>query len=72
MPSPNRTTDDGLNVMFFSIPQSILLQTGSAAVLMALLGGKAATGIMQAIGEASEEMFRGDRLPILKFPVETK
>lgn len=71
MPSPSRTSEDGLNVIFFSVPQSILLQTGSAAVLMALLGGKSATEILQAIGEASEEVFRGDRLPILKFPDET-
>ncbi len=58
--------------MFFSIPQEILLQLSTGPVLLALLGGKAAAETLQAIGEASEEVFRGDRLPILKFPVETK
>ncbi len=63
---------DGLNLIFFSIPQEILLQLSTGPVLLALLGGKAAAETLQAIGQASEEVFRGDRLPILKFPVETK
>ena len=72
MPSPSRKpSDDGLNLIFFSIPHGTLLQLSTGAVLMALLGGKAASETLQAIGEASEEVFRGDRLPVLKFPVET-
>lgn len=39
-------------------------------MLLALLGGKAFSETLKAIGEASEELFRGDRLPVLKFPVE--
>jgi hypothetical protein len=58
--------------MNFSISQEILLQMSSGAVLLALLGGKAAAETLQAIGQASEEVFRGDRLPVLKFPVETE
>lgn len=74
MPSPNqkRSETDGLNLMFFTIPQQVLLQLTSGPALIALLGGKAAAETLQAIGQASEELFRGDRLPVLKFPVETE
>lgn len=63
---------DGLDLMFFSISQETLLQLSTGPVLLALLGSKAASQTMQAIGQASEEVFRGDRLPILEFPVETE
>lgn len=74
MPYPSQKPSEtaGLNVILFTIPQSILLQAGTGAVLMALLGAKAFSETLQAIGQASEEVFRGDRLPILKFPVETE
>jgi len=58
--------------MFFSISQETLLQLSTGPVLLALLVRKAASQTMHAIGQASEEVFRGDRLPILKFPVETE
>ncbi|RUR77103.1 hypothetical protein PCC6912_40620 [Chlorogloeopsis fritschii PCC 6912] len=35
---------------------------------MLLLAEKATAQTLQAIGEATEEIFRGDRLPILDFP----
>jgi len=74
MPSPHRKALDptGLNLLFFTIPQEILLQLGTGSVLLALLGGKAAAQTLQAVGQASEEVFRGDRLPVLKFPSETE
>jgi len=74
MPSPHRKPLDptGLNLLFFTIPQEILLQLGTGSVLLALLGGKAAAQTLQAVGQASEEVFRGDRLPVLKFPSETE
>jgi hypothetical protein len=34
-------------------------------VLAVLLGSKAVLQVMREVGEASEELFRGDRLPIL-------
>ncbi len=39
---------------------------GTAPVLMGLLGARAIAAAMQELGAASEEIFRGDRLPILK------
>jgi hypothetical protein len=62
------STNSDLNLVLFSIPQSFLLQVGTASVLMLLLAEKATAQTLQVIGEATEEIFRGDRLPILDFP----
>lgn len=64
MPSPNQKRSET------SISHQILLQLSTGPMLLALLGGKAFSETLKAIGEASEELFRGDRLPVLKFPVE--
>ncbi len=74
MPSPEqkRSESEGLNLILFTIPQSTLLQLTAGPALIALLGAKAAAQTLQAIGQTSEELFRGDRLPVLKFPVETE
>ncbi|HIK06495.1 MAG TPA: hypothetical protein IGS40_17550 [Trichormus sp. M33_DOE_039] len=66
------TNDAGLNLILFSIPQSLLLQIGSASILMLLTTGKVSVKALESIGQASEELFRGDRLPILPFPDETE
>jgi hypothetical protein len=65
-PSPNPTS----NLDLFSIPQSFLLQIGTASILLLLITGKTTVKALEAIGEASEELFRGDRLPNLDFPNE--
>ncbi len=56
-----------LNLFLFSIPQYLLLQMGTASMLMLLCSEKATTEALKAIGQASEEIFRGDRLPILNW-----
>lgn len=61
-----------VNLGFLSIPQQTLLQLSVGPVILALLGGKAAAQLVQAMGEASEEIFRGERLPVLRFPSETE
>lgn len=73
MSSPSRKPSEtaSLNLGFFTIPQEILLQLGTGTVLTALLGSRSVAQTLQAIGQVSEEVFRGDRLPVLKFPVET-
>lgn len=72
MASPNqkRSETDGLNLLLFSLPVQILLQLSTGPMLIAMFGGKAFSETLQTIGEVSEELFRGDRLPVLKFPVE--
>jgi hypothetical protein len=64
----NSSAQTGLNLGLLTIPQSILLQLGTTSVIMLVLAQKTATQTLYAIGEASEELFRGDRLPILDFP----
>ncbi|MCX7592261.1 MAG: hypothetical protein N2235_00590 [Fischerella sp.] len=60
--------NSGLNLVLFTIPLSFLLQMGTVFVLILLLAEKVAVETLQAVGEASEELFRGVRLPILDFP----
>jgi hypothetical protein len=47
-----------------------LLSLATAPLLASLVGGRAALKLMQDLGLASEEVFRGDRLPILNHPLE--
>ena len=47
-------------------PTDILLSLSTAPVLLVLIGSKVAAGLVAELGQASEEVFRGDRLPILK------
>ncbi len=70
--SRSKHPEAGLNLVFFSIPQAILLQLSTGPVLAGLLMGKATAETLQNIGQASEEIFRGDRLPVLKFPTHTE
>jgi hypothetical protein len=63
-------TQPELSLFLFSIPQSLLLQIGTASILVLLTTGQATTKALEAVGQASEELFRGDRLPILNFPDE--
>ncbi|MEH1968269.1 hypothetical protein [Nostoc sp.] len=70
MPPANQqpSTNPAPNLDLFSIPQSFLLQIGTASILLLLITGKTTVRALEAVGEASEELFRGDRLPILDFP----
>ncbi|MDZ7959810.1 MAG: hypothetical protein RMY34_18330 [Aulosira sp. DedQUE10] len=67
-PSPNPE----LNLLLFSIPQSLLLQIGTASILLLFTAGNASVKALEAMGQASEELFRGDRLPILDFPEDNE
>jgi hypothetical protein len=70
MPPANQqpSTNPPSNLDLFTIPQSFLLQIGTASILLLLITGKTTVRALESIGEASEELFRGDRLPILDFP----
>jgi hypothetical protein len=70
MPFMEHSSNSGLNLGLISIPQSLLLQTGTASILLLLLAQKASQSALEVMGQASEEIFRGDRLPILNFPNE--
>ncbi|ABA21755.1 conserved hypothetical protein [Trichormus variabilis ATCC 29413] len=62
------TPTPGLNLVLFSIPQSFLLEIGTASILLLLTTGQVTVKALESLGQASEELFRGDRLPILPFP----
>jgi hypothetical protein len=44
----------------------ILISMGTMPLLVGILGARAIAATLRQMGEASEEIFRGDRLPILK------
>lgn len=46
----------------------VLLSLATAPVLLGLLGIRAIAELVSGFGQASEEIFRGDRLPVLNFP----
>ncbi|EKQ68674.1 hypothetical protein OsccyDRAFT_3213 [Leptolyngbyaceae cyanobacterium JSC-12] len=50
------------------LPVEILIGLATAPALVALVSGKVLTRAMNELGQLSEEVFRGDRLPLLKFP----
>ncbi|WP_016950484.1 hypothetical protein [Anabaena sp. PCC 7108] len=66
----NTSSNSGLDLIFFTIPQSCLLQLSTVPLLMLLIADKASSKALASVGEASEEVFRGDRLPNLTFPDE--
>ncbi|GCL42538.1 hypothetical protein H6F39_13030 [Anabaena sp. FACHB-1250] len=57
-----------LNLIPFTIPLSCFLQAGTVSILMLIIAQKATSDALVSLGEASEELFRGDRLPVLSFP----
>ncbi|HEY9615757.1 MAG TPA: hypothetical protein V6C64_02880 [Microcoleaceae cyanobacterium] len=44
------------------------LSLATVPILLGVLGGRAIAQAMQEVGQLSEEIFRGDRLPLLTFP----
>lgn len=44
------------------------LSLATVPVLLGVLGGRAMLQAVQELGQLSEEIFRGDRLPLLTFP----
>lgn len=51
------------------IAPDILISLATAPLLLGLIGGKALAEAIREMGVLSEEIFRGDRLPLLNFPV---
>ncbi|HHP7243301.1 MAG TPA: hypothetical protein ACFE0H_01300 [Elainellaceae cyanobacterium] len=55
----------------FKISSDILISVATAPLLLGILGGKVLTELLCDFGQASEEIFRGDRLPILNVSHQT-
>jgi hypothetical protein len=47
------------------IPTEVLLSVATVPLVLGLLGSRALANLFRDLGQASEEIFRGDRLPIL-------
>lgn len=60
------------NLVSSSIPQFLLSEIGTASILLLLITGKWTVKALESIGQGSEELFRGDRLPILPFPDDSE
>ncbi|MEI6442931.1 MAG: hypothetical protein WCO29_07345 [Nostocales cyanobacterium ELA583] len=65
-------SQSGLNSIAFTTSLSCLLQVGTVSILALLMAQKATAEALISLGEASEELFRGDRLPVLNFPDDHK
>ena len=52
----------------WKISANLVLSLATGPVLLGLLGNKAINELLSEIGLYSEEIFRGDRLPMLNFP----
>ena len=66
MPSSNSNSTE---TSLFKIAPELLLSLATGPLLVALLGTRAMTQLMQELGQMSEEVFRGDRLPILDLSI---
>ncbi len=53
-----------------TIAPDVLLSLATIPALLLMLGSRAVFRSIQELGEASEEMFRSDRLPTLHNPVQ--
>jgi hypothetical protein len=51
---------------------SLLTSFSTAPLLITLVGGRLAIQAMRELGTASEEIFRGELLPPLRFPEPTQ
>jgi hypothetical protein len=50
---------------WIDIAPELMLSLATGPLLLTVLGARAMTQLMQEVGQMSEEVFRGDRLPIL-------
>jgi hypothetical protein len=50
------------------VPPSLLVSLAATPWLVTIVTVHAAGGFLEQLGLTSEEMFRGDRLPVLRLP----
>ena len=51
------------------VSPSLLVSLAATPLLVTIVTIKAASGFLEQLGLMSEEIFRGDRLPVLHFPI---
>jgi hypothetical protein len=68
-PEPQLDSQTSIHTQL-KMPSDWLISLATTPVLLVLGGGKALVDTVLDLSQASEEVFRGDRLPVLKFPSE--
>ncbi|MDJ0553929.1 MAG: hypothetical protein QNJ68_05740 [Microcoleaceae cyanobacterium MO_207.B10] len=68
----NSSGNPTVTVPSSKISSELLLSLATGPVLLAMLANKAINELLPEIGLYSEEIFRGDRLPMLNFPQNPK
>jgi len=71
MPSPDQNHRKNLPESPEFPPLTLLVSLTTVPLLLGLVSTKALAASIRELGEFSEELFRGDRLPPLPFPVAT-
>lgn len=56
----------------FKISSNVLIGLATVPLLGIILGSRAIAEALQTMGESSEEVFRGDRLPLLNLTNNSK
>jgi hypothetical protein len=72
MNSSNMPQPESSHPSIKGVPQSLLVAVTTTPVLAGIVLGRALAQVAQEFGQLSEELFRGDRLPLLKFPSQLK
>jgi hypothetical protein len=55
--------------MPIKVPSDVLVSLATVPLLLIIVGSRVFADIMQDWGQGSEEIFRGDRLPLLRIPL---
>lgn len=68
--SPHKKNSEtpAINLSQSPIPTDFLLSLATGPLLLGVISTQAVFSWLADIGVASEELFRGDRLPVLHFP----
>ena len=65
---PNKTQPSTAENASSSATPEIWLSLATVPMILGVLGIKAVSELLCALGQSSEEVFRGDRLPVLHVP----
>ena len=68
MSNPNFPPSQPASGKLIPVSKSLLLELGTLSLMGAIVAQKAMSETIISLAQASEEVFRGDRLPILPFP----
>jgi len=55
-------------ISIFELPVEVLVSLATSPALALLIASKAISGLLEGFSKRSEELFRGERLPSVRFP----